>query len=148
MTSRKRSSLRRLSSRARSQLKLLRNGLTPSTMAVAAGVGIVAYLLWKKSQAVKAAVAALSVPVTSVNAASAPVREQAALPTSGFGYIGGFDPSDQGQIDDQMNAMEAKALIGEPSQSSTSSSTSSTPSGRGYAGGVFAKNLFSGMSGG
>jgi hypothetical protein len=51
MSSRKRSSLRRRS-RARSQAKLTRNGVMNIVIPVAvAGVGVAAYLIWKKSRA-------------------------------------------------------------------------------------------------
>jgi len=51
MSSRKRSSLRRRS-RARSQTKLTRNGVMNIVIPVAvAGVGVAAYLIWKKSRA-------------------------------------------------------------------------------------------------
>ena len=50
MSSRKRSSLRRRS-RARSQTKLTRNGVMNIVIPVAvAGVGVAAYLLWKKAR--------------------------------------------------------------------------------------------------
>lgn len=60
MTSRKRSSLRRRS-RARSQTRLTRNGVMGIVVPVAvAGVGVAAYLIWKKSRSASASVSTIA----------------------------------------------------------------------------------------
>ncbi len=75
--SRKKHTSRRRSSRSRSQTKLTRNGVAMIAVPVAvAGVGVVAYLLWKKSRA--SASTSTSAPTSLMQDASAAASAAAA----------------------------------------------------------------------